>query len=803
MKKIICILFSFVVLSLSSSLAVTAYPDVLLYEQPDGTQLSIRLHGDEVFNYVTTEDGYLLTEVDGVYDYATLTTDGRFISLSVKANNPLQRTLTERELLKQLSQNVISDTDIDRYRILKHLDRQGGFEEQTPNGLRGHQKALVILVEFPDQAFLTPNPVEKFSNLLNQKGYKDNGATGSAADYFEASTFGLFQPEFDVVGPYMLPQNSVYYGENVSGFDGRPREMIEDACVLANSDVDFSLYDADGNGNVDNVFVYYAGYNEAEGGGVSTIWPHHWNLAPKLYLDGVAVYSYACTSELRGNSEAQMCGIGTFVHEFSHVLGLTDFYPTNGASHHTLDAWDVMDRGPYTNMGRTPPTYSAYERFYLGYLTPQQITRSQLCVLEPLITSNKAYLISSSWHNLSATNPNPTQFYLLENRQSIGWDSVALPGHGLLVTCVKFNPQRWSANTVNNKSSDMGVDIIEADELTTNLAGDPFPGESNVHELDEFIGTDYELANITEQDTMIIFKFLDDDDDDDVSDVTISQSRLIFETEQLVASAVQSVVVASTCLTEDLELSFDRGDYFQMQTTNGEWSSDDLILKPEVGKEVVVERINIRYLPTTVSDEYGHFDYLTARNHDNHVDVDLLGYASPCELAIPLALPATDITSTSFVAHWQSVKGATAYYLLVDRGYDYDDYYYRHYDFDDQTILCIPDTFCCITDLMPSIDYIYQVSATNSVNVDYPEYVTPPSNFIEVETLGDITSQIEGITYDNSGLFVNASEPIYIYNAQGQLWDVILPMASSQYIDLPRGQIYLIKSGTHYLKIAF
>ena len=800
MNKICCIALSFLWVSLSPLFAVTAYPDVLLYDQPDGTQLSIRLHGDEIFNYVTTEDGYLLTAVDGIYEYASLTQEGFFTSLSVKANNPSQRTLTEREFLKRLSPDVISKSNFDTYRTLKNNDRQGGLEDQVPNGLRGHQKALVILVEFPDQTFIAPNPAEQFSNLLNQKGYKDNGATGSAADYFEASTFGLFQPEFDVIGPYMLPQNSVYYGENISRADGRPREMVVDACTLANDDVDFTLYDTDGNGNVDNVFIYYAGYNEAEGGGVSTIWPHHWNLAPKLSLDGVSIYNYACTSELRGNSESHMCGIGTFVHEFSHILGLPDFYTTNGASHHTLDAWDVMDRGPYTNLGRTPPTYSAYERFYLGYLTPQQLYRSQLCVLEPLVTSNKAYLVSSSWHNLSATNPNPTHFYLLENRQAVGWDSVALPGHGLLVTRVKFNSQRWNANTVNNKSSDMGVDIIEADELTTNLAGDPFPGNQDIDELDKFIWTDYELADITEQDTMIIFKFLEDGDND-VSDVTISQSRLVFETDQFVPSAVQSMVVASTCLTADLELAFDVGNYFQMRTSSGEWSSDDLILRPQVGKTAIVERVDIRYLPTTVSDEYGHADYLSVTNEQNGAEVDLLGYAFPCELAVPVALPATDVTSTSFVAHWQSVKGATAYYLSVDRSYE--EYYHRHYDFEDQTELCVSDTFCCVTGLMFSTDYVYQVSATNSVDVDYPDYVTEPSNRIEVATQDDVTSQIEGIVYDHSGLFVTALEPLYIYNAQGQLWDVILPTASSQYIDLPRGQIYLIKSGTHYLKIVF
>lgn len=783
-----------------SSFAVTAYPDVLSHQQPDGSALLVRLCGDEFFNYATTEDGYWLVDVDGVYEYATVSNKGFVVSLGVQAHNADLRSSDEWSLLNRVASNLISEKNIANYRAARVQDRQGLFEDRIPNGLRGFYKALVILVDFPNQPFVTPNISEQFSKLLNKKGNNDNGATGSAADYFEASTDGLFQPQFDVVGPYTLPNDCAYYGANVSGNDGRPRDMIKHACQAADVDVDFQKYDADGNGNVDNVFVIYAGYNEAEGGGVSTIWPHHWNLAPKLSVDGVSVYNYACTSELRGNSEAQMCGIGTFVHEFSHVLGLPDLYTTNGAAHYTLGNWDLMDRGPYNNMGRTPPSYSAYERFYLGYLTPKQISDSRLIVIEPLVISNKAYLIASSRHNMSPTNPSPTQFYLLENRQPMGWDSVALPGHGLLITRIKFNPSRWNNNAVNNYASDMGVDILEADQTSTNLAGDAFPGTQQIDDFDDFVGMDYELRDIVEQDSVIVFKFLEDGDDN-IPDVAVSESRLIFETEQLVPSPVQSVVVASTSVDDNLELNFEMADYFQMRTKDTEWSSDKLIFEPEAGKAILVKRIDIRYLPTVPSNEYGHSDYVNVRNYQHNTGVDLLGYASPGELAIPVALPATDITSNSFVARWQAVKGATAYYLLLD-SLDRMDRQQHHFA-DEPTTICVRDTFYCATDLTSSTEYHYQVSATNSPNVDSPDYVTEPSNRIEVETLKDVASSIEGVVCDAHGLVITASEPIYIYNAQGQLWDIISPNSSTQYITLPHGQVYLVQSGNQYIKVVF
>ena len=805
MNKIFYIALSFIWLSLSPLLAVTAYPGAVLYEHPDGSNLSIRLFGDEFVNYVTTEDGYLLIESEGFYEYATIAEDGRLSSLHVKAHNPTHRTQAECELLKQLPSDVISKLNFEQNRLLKlnkHFD-DSDQHTSTTKGLQGIHRVLVILVEFPDKAFVTANTTEQFSNLLNQKGYNVNGATGSAADYFEASTFGKFQPQFDVAGPYTLPQSAAYYGANVSGSDGRPREMIADACLLADSDVDFTLYDADANETVDNVFVYYAGYNEAEGGGANTIWPHRWNLAPKLYLDGVGIYSYACSSELRGNAGADLCGIGTFVHEFSHVLGLTDLYATNNATHHTLSTWDVMDRGVYNNMGRTPPTYSAYQRFYLGYLTPQQLYRNQLSVLEPLIISNQAYLVAESRHNMSGSNPNPKEFYLLENRQPVGWDSLALPGHGLLITRVDFNAQRWNSNSVNSNPSAMGVDIIEADESADNLAGDPFPGTNNVRKFGDFDDTDYELADISEQNHLIVFNFLEDDDDD-VSDVSFSQSSLIFETELFVESAVQSVVLASTGLTEDLELRFQVGECFQMRTSNGEWRSDNLIVTPDASKKIFVERIDIRYLPTTVSCEYGHWDYLYVTTNDCSKKISLRGYASSYELSAPLALPATEVTSCSFVARWSSVKGATAYYLSVtsdDDGDAHDKDFRRHFNTRNNTTICVVDTSYCVTDLRASTDYTYQVSATNSVNVDDPDYVTELSNVIDVKTQKDVASQIEGVTYNQSGLVVAASECIYIYTVQGQLWQVVVPNTSSQYISLPRGQIFVVKSGTNYLKV--
>ena len=107
------------------------------------------------------------------------------------------------------------------------------------------------------------------------------------------------------------------------------------------------------------------------------------------------------------------------------MFGITDYYPTDGGSHFTLSTWNIMDGGAYLNDGKTPPTYSAFDRFFLNWLAPTELKSSENFTLQPLTSSNNAYLISKDGnHNLKGNAPNPTEFFMLENRQNSGWDNI-------------------------------------------------------------------------------------------------------------------------------------------------------------------------------------------------------------------------------------------------------------------------------------------------------------------------------------------------------------------------------------------
>ncbi len=454
-------------LTLTPLCAVNAYPYPITVKQPNGTSLSILLRGDELYHYQTSTDGYLLeTNTAGYLTYATVNDTGKIISSGIIASDIEKRTAkeilflkntTKAEAMKALQEEETLALQQARSRSIAMSEQVQSvslspFKDNSP-------KVLVILVNFADVQFVTPSPNTAFANFLNQEGYSTNGATGSVRDYLMASSYGQFIPTFDVIGPITLPHPMIYYGQSASSsakYDANPGQMVIDACTIAQKGgLIFSNYDTNGDRYVDNVFIIFAGHNQSEGGSKDAIWPHQGNTR-ETSLDGTIIKRYACTSELRGNTGSEICGIGTFCHEFSHVIGLPDLYHTF-ADKHTLDHWSIMASGNYNNNSRTPPTYSCYERFYLGYLKPDQANTPDEITLYPLSqektpplnTSNQSYIISKAKHNLDPIYPNPTEFFLVEYRKRTGWDRY-LPGEGMLIWHIDYYKPAWTSNTINN-----------------------------------------------------------------------------------------------------------------------------------------------------------------------------------------------------------------------------------------------------------------------------------------------------------------------------------------------------------------
>ena len=391
-------------------------------------------------------------------------------------------------------------------------------------GVRAMQptRVPVIMAQFSDVQFKAESTVASFGEFFSGADYKYGGATGSVQKYFKDQSFGQYIPQFDVIGIVTLSGTQKYYGDNdYYDNDLRADEMVAEACNLAEDLADFTPYDTDGDGKLDAIVIVYAGEGEIYGvRNFDAVWAYTSNLEESdeidyyVEIDGKRVANFTAVPELQ--SSAYRDGIGTFIHEFAHVLGLPNFCTTDGGKQKTLGDWDVMDHGSYNNNSRTPAAMSAYERFYLGWVEPILLDGPMNVRLRDLNkTGDCAIITAGGQHNLNGLSPDPTEFYILENRQQEGWDAY-LPGHGLMLTKIDFVKNKWESDEVNNVERHPCVDMIEAggghpeydaNNLTNGYFGnqkDLFPAGATEYKM---FSNKMFFENVKEQDGVIFFDF--------------------------------------------------------------------------------------------------------------------------------------------------------------------------------------------------------------------------------------------------------------------------------------------------------
>ena len=531
MKKIL-ILIATIGLLLSfakEAEAVRAYPWPITVTQPDGSKITIQVFGDEFLNWTVCGNRLVKKAADGYYYYANFDTNGVIQATTLKASGTSTYTKSGNSVspvtppaaaiirAQKLREKVSNSLRVGKSNMLQQGVQSNG---STPSAVSGNKRTLVVLIEFSDTPFTTASPNTAFSNMLNQTNYSENGGTGSVSQYYAENSKNIFTPGFDVIGPIKVSQPLAYYSANNGLETPGARELLVEACKIADATVDFSKYDENGDGYVDNIFFYYAGHNSAEGA-ENTIWPHAWYIPDGDSFDGKKLHRYSCSSELKGASGSLMCGIGTFCHEYGHTIGLPDFYDTDyetNGSGNGLSYFSLMSSGNYLNNGKTPPFLTWVERNMLGWATKAtELTTGGSYSLEPVNLNNKIYLSHTT---------NPGEFFLYENRQNTSWDKY-LPAHGMLIyhidqsdnivngTTAKY---KWeSGQNINSYAAHQCCDIVEAipESRKPDISQMPFPGASNVTSYTsktepaaiDWTGnpTGYNLTNITENGSEISF----------------------------------------------------------------------------------------------------------------------------------------------------------------------------------------------------------------------------------------------------------------------------------------------------------
>lgn len=522
MKKFSMIMMA-VLLSTASVWAVPARKGTARVAQPDGTTLTIRLHGDEYLHFNTTDDGYtVLKDASGAYVYAQRQGD-RLVPTTMIAHDVAHRTAAELDFLNTTPRRMVP-------KMMTAVANEQQQEKQRRAAARraqydyNHFKGLIILVEYNDCSFTRADYGDIMVDMVNKEGYtgyddtRYGRFTGSVRDYFYDNSNGVFTPQFDIVGPVTVDRSKYY----VEAFTNAG-QLMYDVIQATDSLVNFRDYDGDGDGTVDMVFFLFAGAGaNVSGNDPRLLWPHAgmlYNPVNYRYIrkDNVNLGRYACSTELFGLENSSIIdGIGTICHEFSHVLGLPDFYDTDyeesgGESNHPSE-WSVMAGGSYQNNSRTPVGYTLFERYAIGFASPQLLSEEGSYELQPLGDSNQGFRMNTRVKK---------EYFLFENRQkSSKWDAY-LPGHGLLVFRVdSTNASVWQQNQVNVNPNHNYFELVRANGGQGSASTDPYPGTKKVHTLNNVTSpgnlltwsgkeSPFGLENIQEQNGKISFNLVD------------------------------------------------------------------------------------------------------------------------------------------------------------------------------------------------------------------------------------------------------------------------------------------------------
>ena len=310
----------------------------------------------------------------------------------------------------------------------------------------GERRQLTVLAEFNDRPFKGDEEatLAQWNKIFNTKNLAELPFKGSVHDYFYAQSYGDFDLTFDLVYVKVKGDAKKYASDAT---DENSRFLVQDIMeVLQTRNIDWSLYDWNGDGFVNQLLIVYAGHGMNDYSGNDLIWPHQWWMSDHFqdgkqepYCDPISVtyndkeYKVDCYCALQELTKNDDYGsFGTICHEYTHCFGFPDYY-NNSRSY--LGGWELMDSGNYNGEGYSPAGYSAHERWLMGWLTPTELTTTTTVTDMPALGDEpQAYLIRNDGF--------PNEYYIVENRQQDGWDA-SLPGNGIIVNHVDYDKDLW------------------------------------------------------------------------------------------------------------------------------------------------------------------------------------------------------------------------------------------------------------------------------------------------------------------------------------------------------------------------
>ncbi|MDR0926285.1 MAG: M6 family metalloprotease domain-containing protein [Ignavibacteria bacterium] len=534
MKHNIILKLTLFILLTTTALAVPALNQFVSITLPDSSVVSVKPCGDEYVNWFESPEGYtLLRDANNFFVYAALDETGDMTASSMrylpKSDAKIQKHLHYSK--SQIERKIKEATPVINASALDKLNDK--LQDAESIKIKGKRKYLVVLMGYPDFPF--ERTAEEYAKVFNEPGFAGARGFGSVRDYYLENSYGQYEAEFDVIGPFTAAEKMSYYAYSQQSGQSATRYLILEAIEEAKAaGIDFSQYDNTKDGFVDAIIVIHAGYDYAVGAS-NSIWSHNsivFNDNLQLVVaNGKYIYRYATFPELKGTSGHQLCGIGVVCHEFGHTLGAPDYYDTDyGENGYFQGAgnWCLMASGSNNNQGDCPPSVNMFQKIMWGWATPTILTTAskQITNIPPAAHSPVAYRIDTDTEN---------EYYILENRQQVGYDQY-LPWHGLIIWHVHKNMEGavidfhnpGVANDVNSKHPQMLYPVCAGSTYAVpnatpssygaiNSPYTPYPGINNNHTFTDnstpsakgWDGreTSRPITNITEVDTFINFNY--------------------------------------------------------------------------------------------------------------------------------------------------------------------------------------------------------------------------------------------------------------------------------------------------------
>lgn len=409
--------------------AMPAYPGLITTSQPDGTQLTLRLYGDEHFSYARSADGFtLLRDTSGYWTIAVPDSEGILHASAMRVNgNSAAEAAARAGVPSMLPVNATMRASMSPARVPANK-----LQVDCSFPTTGKRKLLMLLLNFADtQPTYTQ---EQFDGFMNASGW---GGIGSFRDFYLENSYGKLDVTTTVTRWVTLPGNKRDYTIDNVG------TMIKYALEYLDDEIDLHEFDNDGDGILDGLAVIHQGPGQEATGRYDDIWSHSSSLYG-LSVGGVEIRRYTIQPETYGNT-GKMSGIGVMCHEFGHNLGAPDFYDTDydasGGEYCGTGVWDLLGGGAWNgDVGDRPAHTNMWQKIMYGWVEPVNLTESQDITAMPDATyADVAYRFDTT---------SDGDYFIIENRQPSGVFNSALPGGGLII--VHANDHIIAENVVPN-----------------------------------------------------------------------------------------------------------------------------------------------------------------------------------------------------------------------------------------------------------------------------------------------------------------------------------------------------------------